>query len=131
NPDWTAMAEHTLDGMLAGELWDRERGGFYRYALAADWTEPRAEKLLEVNAALMRAYALGAKTRGRRDWRGVAEGAVEWVEATLRRPDGLYAGSVVAEAEPGPARNGATPAVDPVTYTSSSALWIRALADAG
>ncbi|MFW6079420.1 MAG: DUF255 domain-containing protein, partial [Gemmatimonadota bacterium] len=44
------LADRTLDGMLAGELWDAVEGGFFRYALRADWTEPRSEKLLEVNA---------------------------------------------------------------------------------
>src|SRR5690606_20853156 len=68
-----AVAERTLDGMLAGELFDPIDGGSFRYALAADWTEPRREKPLETNAGLLRAYALGAHLLERRDWRAAAE----------------------------------------------------------
>ncbi|HEX7050773.1 MAG TPA: DUF255 domain-containing protein [Longimicrobiales bacterium] len=131
-----AMAGHTLDGMLAGELRDEVEGGFFRYAMAADWTSPRHEKLLEVNAGLLRVYALGAQVSGRADWRAVAEGTVDWVEGVLRLPDGLWGASQAAEAEyyaldVDGRRGRPRPFVDPVLYTAPVAVWIRALAEAG
>ncbi|MFW6330738.1 MAG: DUF255 domain-containing protein, partial [Gemmatimonadota bacterium] len=60
NPDWVAMAERTLDGMMAGEIEDAVEGGFFHYALAADWTRPQVEKLLSVNARALRALAVGS-----------------------------------------------------------------------
>ncbi|MBX6363092.1 MAG: thioredoxin domain-containing protein [Gemmatimonadetes bacterium] len=134
--DWGAMADHTLDGMLAGELWDELDGGFFRYALAADWTQPRREKLLDTNAAMLVAYALGAHVRGRADWRRVAERIVGWVEGTLARPDGLWSGSQMAAEEyyalPADARARAPrPGVDATVFTDSASHWIRALAVAG
>jgi uncharacterized protein len=136
DPTWAELADQTLDGMLAGELWDAVDGGFYRYAMAPDWTAPRHEKLLEVNAGLLDAYALGALVRGRGDWAAVAAAVVDWVEATLRRPDGLWAGSQWAD----PAYFGAdaaaraalaAPPVDDTVYTTSNARFAGALADAG
>jgi len=130
------MVEQTLDGMLAGELFDRVEGGFHRYTLGEDWTAPRWEKPLEVNAGLLRAYALGAHLLERADWRATAERVVGWVEERLRRDDGLWGGSQAADeeyygldAEGRAAR--AAPAVDPVVYTDLNAAWIRALAEAG
>lgn len=117
NSDLLRMAEHSLDGMMAGEILDSSNGGFYRYALAADWTQPRLEKLLVVNAGMLRAYALGVQLQGRKDWRHVAEKIVEWAEHDLARDDGLW--------------NGSNAAHDDVVYTSYNAQWIRSLALAG
>jgi uncharacterized protein len=134
--EWEARADLTLDGMLAGELLDRVDGGFFRYALDADWTRPRREKLLEPNAALLRVYALGAHLRRRADWRDVAERTVGWVEATLRLPDGLWAGSQYADeayfaAEAEARSRLEPPACDATVHVQWNAQWIAALADAG
>lgn len=131
-----AMAERTLDGMLAGEVRDEVEGGFYRYALSADWTAPRFEKMLAVNAGQLLSYALGAHLLDHGRWRAVAEETVQWAEGTLRRPDGLWGGSQAADEtyatldEDG-RRSRPRPEVDPVAYTDANALWIRALAEAG
>lgn len=134
--EWQRMAEHTLDGMLAGELEDRVEGGFFRYATEADWTAPHYEKMLEGNAALLEAYALGAHVTGREDWRAAAERIVVWAEASLRRPDGLWGGSQDADEEyyrlDADGRRGRTaPYVDPSAYANWTARWIRALGTAG
>jgi uncharacterized protein YyaL (SSP411 family) len=136
NTDWLEMADRTLDGMLAGELFDQAEGGFFRYALAADWTSPRHEKLLETNAGLLRAYALGANLRTRDDWRTATERIVGWVEKTLVQRNGLWGGSEAAGDEyytlDAMARTRAeAPFVDDVLYTNRNAEWIGALADAG
>lgn len=136
DPQSRELAERTLDGMLAGELFDPVEGGFFRYALAEDWTEPRQEKLLEVNAGLLRAYALGAQLLERSDLLGVVERTVAWVESRLALPDGLWGGSQAADEEyyaldaESRAARGAPP-VDMVVYTDANAAWIRALAEAG
>ena len=135
NPDWVAMAERTLDGMMAGEIEDRVEGGFFHYALDADWTRPQVEKLLGINARTLVALAVGARHTGREDWREAAERTVRWVDATLAR-DGLWAGSQAADPEyfaaDADTRAGMDPPpVDDTIYTHSAAMWIAALADAG
>lgn len=117
NPDYLRMAEHSLDGMLSGEIWDDKRDGFFRYATAEDWTAPREEKLLSVNAAMLRIFAVGALVQNRADWRAIAERTVAWVQETLLLADGLWAGSDAPE--------------DDVVYTTYNAQWIRALAYSG
>jgi uncharacterized protein len=131
-----AMADQTLDGMLAGELWDGVEGGFFRYATAADWTAPRREKLLEVNAALLEAYALGAAVRDRDDWRSIARRTVEWVDGTLLLEGGLWGGSQGADpayfaADADERRRMRPPPVDTTLLTTCNARWIGALALAG
>jgi uncharacterized protein YyaL (SSP411 family) len=117
NPDYLRMAEHSLDGMLSGEIWDDKRGGFFRYATAEDWTAPREEKLLSVNAAMLRIFAVGALVQNRADWRAIAERTVAWVQENLLLANGLWAGSDAPE--------------DDVIYTTYNAQWIFALSYAG
>jgi uncharacterized protein YyaL (SSP411 family) len=130
------IADRTLDGMLAGELWDTPDGGFFRYALDPDWTKPRREKLLDANAALLRAYALGGVLRGRADWVQIAEQTVAWVNRTLQLPDGYWAGSQSTDEEYFSATAAeraarTAPPADTTLYTDRNARWIHALAEAG
>lgn len=134
--DALAMADRTLDGMLAGDLLDRGAGGFFRYATSADWTAPRYEKLLEINAVQLEAYALGAGVRARPDWEAIARQTVAWVDGTLALPDGLWAGSQCADEEYFVLdRNDralrTAPPVDRTVYTAWNAMWIAALTTAG
>lgn len=136
NHDWVEMADRTLDGILAGELFDAVEGGFFRYALQPDWTEPRYEKLLATNAELLQAYSLGARVRGRTDWGEIVERVVEWVEQTLALETGLWAGSQEAEpayyaGDAAQRKSRSAPRVDATLYTDANAAWIRALANAG
>lgn len=134
NPDYLRMAEHSFDGMMAGELWDVAEGGFFRYATAEDWTAPRYEKLLSVNAGMLRAYATAAHVLDRADWKAIATRIVEWVNGTLAQPDGLWAGSQAADNDyysRAVSERASAPPVDDVIYTNYNAQWIRALADAG
>ncbi|HSJ14255.1 MAG TPA: DUF255 domain-containing protein [Longimicrobiales bacterium] len=130
------MADRTLDGMIAGELWDAAEGGFFRYATGDDWTGPRYEKLLAANAAQLASFALGASLRARADWCEVAEQTVAWVERTLRLPGGLWSAAQCADSTYFAAAASARatlprPPVDPTIYTPANARWIAALAFAG
>ena len=134
NPDWVTMAERTLDGMLAGEIEDSVAGGFFHYALEADWTQPRTEKLLPVNARALAAFAFGAARRDRDDWRAAAERTVAWADEMLAR-DGLWTGSQMADPEyygdAGAREDRPPPPVDDTVYTDGAAMWIASLARAG
>jgi uncharacterized protein YyaL (SSP411 family) len=121
NTDLLRMAEHTLDGMLSGELWDAERGGFYRYALGADWTQPRLEKLVSVNAAMLRIYSTAGVSLKRKDFTDTANRIIDWADTTLALPNGLWGGSQSVDVG----------MIDNVVYTNYNAQWIRALAVAG
>ncbi|MGH7480811.1 MAG: DUF255 domain-containing protein, partial [Longimicrobiales bacterium] len=135
-PDWVEMARRTLDGMAAGELFDRIDGGFFRYALEPDWTRPQHEKLLAENAALLRAYALGAAIESRADWAGLVDRTIDWAIARLDRGDGLWANSQDADAtyyalDARARLRSEPPFVDRRAFTDANADWAAALADAG
>ena len=131
NPDWIGMATRTLDGMLAGEVYDRVHGGFFRLTREPDWTQPSTEKLLETNAWALRAFGFGAHVMNRADWREAAERTVDWVEATLALPDGLWGGSQAADDEFHQGSGTDTPPVDATVFTDACAQWIGALAEVG
>ena len=134
--DSMRMATHTLDGMLAGELLDTVDGGFYRYTIGSDWTQPRHEKLLGVNAGLLEVYARGAVQHDRKDWRAVVERTITWADTVMSRPDGLWNASQAdhetwyALDAAGRARAEA-PRIDTTLYTNVNARWIAALANTG
>ena len=131
NPDWLEMATRTLDGMLAGDVVDREHGGFYRLTREPDWTQPSTEKLLETNAWALRAFGFGGHVMNRADWREAAERTVDWVDATLALPDGLWGGSQAADDAQHGIGGGSAPPIDRTVYTDACAQWISALAEVG
>lgn len=90
---WKRIVERTLDRMADGGLWDREGGGFCRYATTRDWQLPHKEKLLETNAVLLRAYAEAALLFGRTADRERCAAIASFITTTLRSAQGGYYGS--------------------------------------
>jgi uncharacterized protein YyaL (SSP411 family) len=90
---WRRIAEHTLDAMADGGLWDARGEGFYRYATTRDWQLPHEEKLLETNAALIRVYADAARVFGRSIDRDRAAAIARFITRVLRAEGGGYHGS--------------------------------------
>ena len=77
----TDLARRALDAML--KLEDPVEGGFFRYAMAADWTHPHYEKMLRGNAELLAAYAHGFRRTGEARYREAALRIVRWMERIL------------------------------------------------
>jgi uncharacterized protein len=125
------IAPQTLDGMLAGELFDEKRGGAFRYALAEDWTSPQTEKLLTTNGGLLRIYAMGASLTGNQKWRECAERIADYAQSTLRLEHGLWSASQAADPAFYAGASNSAPGVDQIVYTNANAYWLRCLADAG
>ena len=89
---WRHIVERTLDAM-ADHLWDRDGGGFFRYAAARDWQLPQDEKLLETNASLLRVYAEAAIVFGRDADRDRCAAIAAFITTSLRAETGGYYGS--------------------------------------
>jgi len=77
-----SQATRTLDA-IRGHLLDDADGGFYRYANERDWSDAQREKLLDVNAGLLRAFAHGYLNTGDDAYRETAARTVDYLTETL------------------------------------------------
>jgi uncharacterized protein YyaL (SSP411 family) len=98
DPRYEMVGVATLDAMGWGGLYDEVDGGFFRYAAARDWQLPHVEKMLEVNAALLRLYLdAGAVLEAARFTERGAD-ALRYVQNWLADPvDGGWGGSQAAD----------------------------------
>jgi uncharacterized protein YyaL (SSP411 family) len=112
---WRLIVERTLDAMWNGGLRDPERGGFYRYATSRDWQLPHYEKLLDTNAALLRAYAEAAAVFGRPCDRDRSGAIAAFLTTVLRAEGGGFYGCDV----------------DRVLYADANAAVAGALLESG
>lgn len=124
----------TLDRMAQGGLFDDVEGGFFRYATKPDWSEPHYEKMLEVNAGMIKNYADASLVFGNSDYSKVMQKCIRYVRSNLYDPaSGAFFGSQDADEAYYKSRKRkglAVPAVDRTVYADSSALMISALVSA-
>ena len=76
------QARQTLDA-IAQHLYDTVDGGFFRFATERDWSDVRHEKVLETNAALVRAFANGYLYTGEEAYREPAGATIDYLTGTL------------------------------------------------
>jgi uncharacterized protein len=94
DPALARMVETTLDAMGWSELYDDVDGGFFRYAEARDWRRPHREKLLDVNASLLKVYLDASETLAVARYRERAVDVLRYIQTWLADPvDGGWAGS--------------------------------------
>ncbi|WP_336002180.1 DUF255 domain-containing protein [Halorientalis halophila] len=84
------QATRTLEAIQT-HLLDTYDGGFYRYATGRDWSDPHREKLLDENAALVRAFARAYRYTGEDSYRSSAESTVEYLTTDLWTGDAFAA----------------------------------------
>jgi hypothetical protein len=122
----------TLDAMGWGGLYDEIDGGFFRYSAERDWRRPHQEKLLDVNASLLRMYVEASETLRVARYRERAADVLRYVQTSLADPvDGGWSGSQQADRdyyagalEERQART--PPSVDGVLYAAWNAQMVSA-----
>lgn len=67
------IAEITLNRMAQSKMYDPIEGGFFRYAIKRDWSEPHYEKMLEDNAGFLRLYTEAYQVFKQEPFRRTAE----------------------------------------------------------
>ncbi|WP_123535513.1 DUF255 domain-containing protein [Halosimplex salinum] len=84
------QATRTLDA-VQNRLLDTYDGGFYRFSHNRNWGSPQREKLVDENAALVRAFAHGYRYTGEESYRETAERTVEYLTTDLWTGDAFAA----------------------------------------
>ncbi len=84
------MAEHTLERMRLGGLWDHVGFGFHRYSTDRRWVLPHFEKMLYDQAMMMLAYTEGWQATGRELFRQTAQEIMAYLEERLLSPQGGF-----------------------------------------
>jgi uncharacterized protein YyaL (SSP411 family) len=75
---------------LEEKIQDPAWGGAYQYSAGGDWDEPHFEKLISIQAQVMRIYALAAAQFHDEAYLHLAERVDEYVQAFLTDPDGAF-----------------------------------------
>ena len=77
------VATRTLDAIAWGGLYDDVNGGVFRYCSGCDWTAPRVEKLLNINAGVLELLLDGWEVLGEMRYRDRAVELIRYVLETL------------------------------------------------
>jgi len=99
NQDALPMAEHALQAMARGGMYDVVGGGFHRYSVDMRWRVPHFEKMLYDNALLARSYLYAYLLTGQPAYRRICERTLDFIVREMTHPDGGFYASLDADSE--------------------------------
>ncbi|MFN2195523.1 MAG: thioredoxin domain-containing protein [Anaerolineales bacterium] len=93
------IADHALEAMQRGGMYDVIGGGFARYSTDNKWLVPHFEKMLYDNAQLILAYLHAYLITGKSSYRTVCERSLDFVLRELTHSEGGFYSSLDADSE--------------------------------
>ncbi|MGO9613922.1 MAG: thioredoxin domain-containing protein [Dissulfurispiraceae bacterium] len=130
-PELMTMISTTLEHMSEGGIYDRVDGGFFRYSTQSDWSAPHYEKMLDLNAAIIKNYASAYMVFGNSNYKKVLNKTITYLEKHLYdKKMGAFYGSQDAEEDYYRKTERAMlkpPHVDSTIYADSNAQMITGL----
>ncbi len=93
------IAEHTLEAMYRGGMFDHVGGGFARYSVDDRWLVPHFEKMLYNQALLVPVYCDAFQMTARADFRRVVLQTLDFVRRELTDSAGGFYSSLDADSE--------------------------------
>lgn len=92
------MVEKTLDNILDGEIYDKNNGGFYRYATDVDWKSPHYEKMLYTNALMILAFTECYRVMKKAKYKEIIEESLAYLTNFLLSDEGGFYSAEDSEA---------------------------------
>jgi len=93
------VAEHSLERMSEGGIYDHLGGGFSRYSVDERWLVPHFEKMLYDNAQLLELLALGFQRSHKPLFAQRARETVAWLKREMTTKEGAFCASLDADSE--------------------------------
>jgi uncharacterized protein YyaL (SSP411 family) len=94
-----AMAEHSLQEMRNGGIYDQLGYGFHRYSVDEKWLIPHFEKMLYDQAMLAISYIEAFQSTGKHFYKDVAEEIFDFVQREMTSPEGGFYSAWDADTE--------------------------------
>ncbi len=130
------IALKTLDGMYNG-IYDKIEFGFFRYSVTQDWKMPHYEKMLDINAGLLRNYTVAFEIIKDEKYKKISQEIMEYVNKFLsNQKNGGFYGSQDADEEfynldLEARRTRNYPKVDKTIYVDWNAIMVSSYINAG
>ncbi len=93
------IADHTLEMMARGGMYDQVGGGFHRYSVDEKWLVPHFEKMLYDNALLSRVYTLAFEETQNWFYGRVAREIFDYILREMTHPEGGIYSTTDADSE--------------------------------
>jgi uncharacterized protein YyaL (SSP411 family) len=93
------VANHVLETMGRGGMYDLVGGGFHRYSTDDTWLIPHFEKMLYDNAQLAQVYLHAYCLTGNPAWRRICEATLDFITRELTGPQGEFFCSLDADSD--------------------------------